>query len=106
MATPFGANASTASNIHLTVFDKKPSQQPSIASSRSVQSGPSLGADQDDAQGDDDHVIEKDGTVLEPVQSRRSSARAVSDIPNGGLMAWLQVLGAFFLLFNSWSVYT
>jgi hypothetical protein len=24
--------------------------------------------------------------------------------PNGGLDAWLQVLGSFFLLFNSWSV--
>jgi hypothetical protein len=22
--------------------------------------------------------------------------------PNGGLVAWLQVLGAFFLFFNSW----
>jgi hypothetical protein len=106
MATPIDANASTTSDIHLTVFDKKPSQQPSIASSRSVESGPSLVADQDHAQGDDEHVIEKDGAVLEPVQSRRSGARGVSEIPNGGLMAWLQVLGAFFLLFNSWHVHT
>lgn len=25
-----------------------------------------------------------------------------NDIPNGGLHAWMQVLGAFFLVFNSW----
>jgi len=27
-----------------------------------------------------------------------------SDIPDGGLTAWLQVIGAFFLIFNSWCV--
>ncbi len=26
----------------------------------------------------------------------------VSPIPNGGLTAWLQVLGSFMLFFNSW----
>lgn len=26
----------------------------------------------------------------------------MNDIPNGGLVAWLQVLGAFFLWFNTW----
>jgi len=25
-----------------------------------------------------------------------------SKIPNGGLIAWLQVLGSFLLFFNSW----
>lgn len=25
-----------------------------------------------------------------------------NDIPDGGLHAWMQVLGAFFLVFNSW----
>ena len=24
--------------------------------------------------------------------------------PNGGIVAWLQVLGAFFIYFNTWSV--
>jgi hypothetical protein len=28
--------------------------------------------------------------------------QSVDDIPNGGLVAWLQVLGAFFLWFNTW----
>lgn len=27
-----------------------------------------------------------------------------ADIPNGGLLAWLQVVGSFFLFFNSWYV--
>jgi hypothetical protein len=26
-------------------------------------------------------------------------------IPNGGLLAWLQVLGSFLLFFNSWYVH-
>jgi hypothetical protein len=26
------------------------------------------------------------------------------DIPDGGLTAWLQVIGAFFLMFNSWCI--
>jgi hypothetical protein len=28
--------------------------------------------------------------------------QSVDDIPNSGLVAWLQVLGAFFLWFNTW----
>ena len=28
--------------------------------------------------------------------------QTVDDIPNGGLVAWMQVLGAFFLWFNTW----
>jgi len=36
-------------------------------------------------------------------QEDDSTADAV-DIPNGGLVAWLQVLGAFFLWFNTWYV--
>lgn len=30
------------------------------------------------------------------------SAAGYEDPPNGGLMAWLQVAGSFFLFFNSW----
>jgi len=33
-----------------------------------------------------------------------NQAQDVSQIPNGGLTAWLQVLGGFFLLFNSWGI--
>lgn len=58
----------------------------------------------------DENGIRKEGATtdgvedvpLEPVHSRHPSVRDVSSIPNGGLTAWLQVLGSFFLLFNSW----
>lgn len=41
---------------------------------------------------------------LEKTASRKSkhSINNISSVPNGGLLAWLQVLGAFFLFFNSW----
>ncbi|CAD0107632.1 unnamed protein product [Aureobasidium uvarum] len=43
----------------------------------------------------------------ESIQSCSSSdieqaEQTVDDVPNGGLVAWLQVLGAFFLWFNTW----
>lgn len=41
---------------------------------------------------------------VERVVSKQPSVNNVSSIPNGGLRAWLQVVGAFFLFFNSWYV--
>ncbi|KAI5304047.1 hypothetical protein KEM56_006913 [Ascosphaera pollenicola] len=38
---------------------------------------------------ENDHIEEKD---------------AFKNVPNGGLQAWLQVAGSFFLLFNSWGI--
>ncbi|KAF1978444.1 MFS general substrate transporter [Bimuria novae-zelandiae CBS 107.79] len=46
---------------------------------------------------------EKIGEQLEPSKSRPSINNALA-IPNGGLAAWSQVLGAFFLFFNSWGI--
>jgi hypothetical protein len=37
--------------------------------------------------------------------TRVHSVNHVDSIPNGGFQAWLQVLGAFFLFFNSWYVW-
>jgi hypothetical protein len=96
--TPADAKADTALDAQPHVFVEKPSQQPSISSSRS---------ESDDrvanqAQEKDGHVTEADGEVLEPVQSKHPSVKDASMIPNGGFWAWLQVLGGFFLLFNSW----
>jgi hypothetical protein len=34
----------------------------------------------------------------------RVSVNNTSQIPNGGTMAWIQVLGSFFLFFNTWYV--
>jgi MFS family permease len=98
---PVGAGASPALITHSTVYYDKSSQRPSISSAKSVENGLIPRAHQVQ---DFDRVTEKDGTVLEPVQSRHPSVRDASSIPNGGLWAWLQVLGSFFLLFNSWCV--
>ncbi len=32
----------------------------------------------------------------------RAHVSDLTSIPNGGLMAWLQVAGSFFLFFNTW----
>lgn len=42
-----------------------------------------------------------DGANLEK-KTTKVSVNNVSSIPNGGLRAWLQVLGVFFLFFNTW----
>jgi hypothetical protein len=53
----------------------------------------------------DQHV---DGGQVEKQTTTRSgkavSVNNISAIPNGGLQAWLQVLGAFFLFFTSWGI--
>ncbi len=61
-------------------------------------------ADGDDASQVRDGADEGD---LESATRTRStsgqpSARDVNSIPDGGMMAWLQVLGSFFLFWNSW----
>ncbi|KAF2019536.1 putative monocarboxylate permease [Aaosphaeria arxii CBS 175.79] len=57
----------------------------------------------DDAEIEDDQQYAGDEQGLNKVVSRKS-VRDTSSIPNGGLVAWLQVLGAFFLLFNTWGI--
>jgi hypothetical protein len=42
-----------------------------------------------------------DGGKLEK-KTTKASVNNVSSIPNGGLRAWLQVVGVFFLFFNTW----
>lgn len=42
-----------------------------------------------------------DGGELEK-KATKFSVNNVSSIPNGGLRAWLQVLGVFFIFFNTW----
>ncbi|KAF2274071.1 MFS general substrate transporter [Westerdykella ornata] len=55
----------------------------------------------EDAEESDDG---QEQTDFERVASKQPSVNNVSSIPNGGLRAWLQVLGAFFLFFNSWGI--
>jgi hypothetical protein len=55
-----------------------------------------------------DHSIEDaaaeqtDDLEATRTRSRTVSVRDVNTIPDGGSTAWLQVLGSFFLFFNSW----
>jgi hypothetical protein len=45
----------------------------------------------------------KNGVAVSKV-STRVSVNNTSQIPNGGTMAWMQVVGSFFLFFNTWYV--
>ena len=48
-------------------------------------------------------IEDRKDTEKQTVQvSAKQSIHNTSSVPNGGLQAWLQVLGAFFLFFNSW----
>jgi len=46
--------------------------------------------------------IEKATSAPVEKKSTRISVNHLASIPNGGLRAWMQVLGAFFLFFNTW----
>ncbi|KAI9700969.1 MAG: hypothetical protein M1820_006614 [Bogoriella megaspora] len=56
------------------------------------------------------HAIQKetgqlaDGGQISKQASSKPSVHSMRAIPNGGLQAWLQVVGAFFLFFNSWGI--
>lgn len=47
---------------------------------------------------------EKEASDIETPQNQqlKPSANDTSSIPNGGVKAWLQVLGTFFIFFNTW----
>ncbi|CAO2658222.1 Nn.00g059450.m01.CDS01 [Neocucurbitaria sp. VM-36] len=105
-------DSNTTSDEFSTVFDGKPSQ-PSLTSSESIRTREDDVASQiqekekqhvTDEDNDKQEEQGTDNAALEPIQSRHASVRDASSIPNGGLWAWLQVLGAFFLLFNSWGI--
>lgn len=88
-------------------FDEKPEKQPSLVSSDSTASLGARAVDEHPGKETDANGATSDGQAdiaLEPVRSAHPSVRDASKIPNGGLLAWLQVLGAFFLLFNSWGI--
>ncbi|KZT64725.1 MFS general substrate transporter [Daedalea quercina L-15889] len=44
-------------------------------------------------------TVRSEGVALQPI------SLPVSAAPDGGVKAWMQVLGAFFLLFNSWGIF-
>lgn len=50
----------------------------------------------------------EDGSAKEVLEKQaeavigKPNVHDMSSVPNGGTLAWLQVLGAFFVLFNTW----
>lgn len=100
-------DAATASNAPLG-FGEKLGKQSLLASLGSVRIlGVAVVGEQPEKNRDADEkssTNEPPVAALEPVRSAHPSVRDASKIPNGGLWAWLQVLGSFFLLFNSWGI--
>ncbi|KAF2473027.1 MFS general substrate transporter [Lindgomyces ingoldianus] len=93
-------------DIRSTAYDEKPEKQPS-ESSDSIQSYSRDEVENVDAEEErNDHVTDSTNPTggLEPVESKQPSVNNVAAIPDGGFWAWLQVLGAFFLFFNSWGI--
>ncbi|KAJ4349884.1 uncharacterized protein N0V89_008503 [Didymosphaeria variabile] len=94
-----------------TLHDDK-SQAPSASTTASIHSSQQQQAQQDAIQEKAQQVTEGQadesgnaGAPLEPSKSRPSINNAAA-IPNGGLTAWLQVLGAFFLgIINTFGSY-
>ncbi|KAK5012603.1 hypothetical protein LTR60_004295, partial [Cryomyces antarcticus] len=58
----------------------------------------------DDLSQESLHQPPLDGGAVEKQISKNPSVNNVNAIPNGGLTAWLQVAGSFFLFFNSWGI--
>lgn len=52
----------------------------------------------------DEAAVEAGGNEDQQLALNRPSVTNADSIPNGGMRAWLQVLGGFFLLFNSWGI--
>jgi hypothetical protein len=97
--TAVNAKTDTALDGHSIAFDEKSSQQPSLASWNSAHSEDRVANQRQKEEG---HVTKTDADGTEPAEARHPNVQDASEIPNGGLWAWLQVLGGFFLLFNSW----
>ena len=66
---------------------------------------PAESIESNQAAEDDSDPVPATVVELEPVTTKAHSVNQVDSIPNGGLIAWLQVLGSFFIFFNSWSVF-
>jgi len=64
------------------------------------QAQPSLQPDGADLE----KAVTNKSTRLSLKKSNVPSVNDLKAIPNGGTKAWLQVLGAFFLFFNSWGI--
>jgi hypothetical protein len=61
-----------------------------------------VGAEDARASADSQQEIKGETKTAAAVSQEKQTAVHNAGIPNGGLQAWLQVLGAFFLWFNTW----
>lgn len=100
-------HTSDASVVPSAAYDEKPQ---SDASSDSIQSR-AIDEERNAKQEKDLQAVGGEGDEgdegdekrdVERVVSKQPSVHNTSSIPDGGLWAWLQVLGAFVLFFNSW----
>jgi hypothetical protein len=48
--------------------------------------------------------LEEDSLSLKKIQSEKPSVNNIKSVPNGGGIAWLQVLCSFFVFFNTWGI--
>ncbi|ORY14791.1 major facilitator superfamily domain-containing protein [Clohesyomyces aquaticus] len=97
-----GTSSQSVNDVQSTAYDEKAGKTPS-ESSGSIRSSPRdyvLNAEEEKKEGQ----VTRDPNQLEPVKSKQPSVHNAAAIPDGGLAAWLQVLGAFFLFFNSWGI--
>jgi hypothetical protein len=62
--------------------------------------------DQEDAEEANGGADDVEKATAAPVEKKdtRISVNNISSVPNGGLRAWMQVVGSFFIFYNTWSV--
>jgi hypothetical protein len=80
-----------------------PAQPPNISGDeRLYDTDLTLATDTEDYANGHEKIVED--SAGEPVAKVKTnhSVNNINSVPNGGLKAWLQVLGAFFLMFNTW----
>ncbi|KAJ8067614.1 hypothetical protein OCU04_003224 [Sclerotinia nivalis] len=73
-----------------------PSHQISTDLDQNTSAGESIKSTDQKLSGDDSEIITEELPRVAP--------NPHADIPNGGVVAWLQVVGSFFLFFNSWGI--
>lgn len=90
-----------------TLASSKPDQEIQSEEREEYESSPhsssSLPADKEaSVKQEVDHTADAEAAVPVSRVPTRVSINDVKAIPNGGLLAWLQVLGAWMLFFDTW----
>jgi len=99
--------ASTNPRHSIPALDNKPDQDIQPEEREEYESPPhsssSLPTDKEVAVKQEvDHTADEEAAVPVSRVPTRVSINDVKAIPNGGLLAWLQVLGAWMLFFDTW----